>query len=232
MIKKITIAAALLTALSATASAADSSKTSYDWTGFYIGVTAGGGNVASTLHDPEGDIICDGGACEATIDNLKYSLGGTVGLNWQYNSFVLGVEGDLSWLNGEAGKLYNDDPPGGYYVSFDQTWFGTARVRGGVALDNVLVYATGGLAYMDVEYELVDRNDCSALGSACDSNSNLGFAVGVGAEAMLGDKFSVKAEYLYLDMETLEIDENSGTEKYNATDSANMFRVGLNYRIW
>ena len=85
----------------------------YNWSGFYIGAHGGYGF---------GDGAFDDGIV----------IGGQIGVNWQWNSFVLGVEGDGSWVDfGGADAI------------------GSARLRGGFAFDRVLVYATGGAAFDD-----------------------------------------------------------------------------------
>jgi outer membrane immunogenic protein len=65
----------------------------YDWTGFYIGVSGGGSLGGSNHVDPNGvNLTADG-------FNVKGGLvGGTVGYNWQISRFVLGFEGDMSWV--------------------------------------------------------------------------------------------------------------------------------------
>ena len=61
-----------------------------------------------------------------------------VGYNWQSGQFVFGVETDAQ-LTGA------DDSSGG--LKFSIPWFGTLRGRAGVAVNNMLFYGTGGLAY-------------------------------------------------------------------------------------
>ncbi|MGC1563857.1 MAG: hypothetical protein WA820_28970, partial [Bradyrhizobium sp.] len=70
----------------------------YDWTGFYIGASAGGSLGGSQHYDPTGLML--------TEDGYRVTgglIGGTLGYNWQVSSFVFGFEGDLSWV-GEYGS--------------------------------------------------------------------------------------------------------------------------------
>ena len=66
----------------------------YNWSGFYIGINGGWGfgtsNWTNSLTVPgsSGDFNLSGGV-----------VGGTVGANWQFNQFVVGVEGDIDWSN-------------------------------------------------------------------------------------------------------------------------------------
>ena len=64
----------------------------FSWTGFYIGGNLGGGFNHGTITD--------------TFDLFSWGLnnkttfvgGGQVGANYQFNSFVVGVEGDFDWF--------------------------------------------------------------------------------------------------------------------------------------
>ena len=64
--------------------------------------------------------------------------GGQIGANWQIGTWVLGLEADIQ------GSGANDTFAG---YKFSNPWFGTVRGRGGYAMNNVLLYITGGLAY-------------------------------------------------------------------------------------
>src|SRR6516225_11393324 len=95
-------AAAVALAASQTASAADLARRApppaapvyvpppvFSWTGFYIGGNLG---VAWT----RGDLCCDDfGNSTGISQNAVFTGGGQVGANYQWNSWVLGVEGDF-----------------------------------------------------------------------------------------------------------------------------------------
>src|SRR5215471_8906620 len=60
------------------------------------------------------------------------------GVNWQNGSFVYGGEADINF------SAANDTfAP----WQFSNPWFGTARGRAGIAVNNVLLFGTAGLAY-------------------------------------------------------------------------------------
>ena len=88
-------------------------------------------------------------------------LGGQIGTNWQWGGFVLGAEGDASW----AGMDGVD-------------WLASGRLRGGFAIDRLLVYGTGGVAGSDADF---------------------GWVFGGGAEFALTESVSLGAEYLHYD---------------------------------
>jgi outer membrane immunogenic protein len=131
----------------------------FTWTGFYAGVNAGWG----WRDDDQETVVLTGpgipaglvGTLQFDDDNGGFTGGGQIGYNYQIGSFVIGAEADIQWVDtgdqdvvfvegiGNAGLFV----PGEFENSAD--WFGTVRLRAGVAFDRVLVYATGGLAYTE-----------------------------------------------------------------------------------
>jgi outer membrane immunogenic protein len=128
----------------------------FTWTGFYAGVNAGWG-----WRDNDRESVVLGGAVPGTLffpDNGDggFTGGGQIGYNYQIGSFVIGLETDIQWADTDQDEDVAFIPAGvpGTFVpgTFDNDlsdWFGTVRARAGFALDRVLIYATGGLAYTD-----------------------------------------------------------------------------------
>jgi outer membrane immunogenic protein len=128
----------------------------FTWTGFYAGVNAGWG-----WRDSGSETVVLGGATPGTLffpDNGDggFTGGGQIGYNYQIGSFVIGLETDIQWADTDRNEDVRFVPAGavGPFVpgSFENDlsdWFGTVRVRAGVAIDRVLIYATGGLAYSE-----------------------------------------------------------------------------------
>ena len=118
--------------------------------GFYFGADGGYGGQRSA-----GTLTIAAGAVLTPYD---YSVtgpfaGSFVGANYQFNRFVLGVEGDWQWSNltgnsqslaplGATGVL----PAGPFTVSTTTKDYGSIRGRLGVAFDRFLVFGTGGWA--------------------------------------------------------------------------------------
>lgn len=144
----------------------------FTWTGFYVGVNAGGtfrgsSNIALT---PSSDFgaFPSGFASAQAIGAYPVSLpgrrtgfigGGQIGYNWQMGAFVAGIEADIQGLpqrDNVSALLFNPAPPpanfsapvfGTATVQHRLDFLGTARGRLGIAFDRALLYATGGLAY-------------------------------------------------------------------------------------
>ena len=125
----------------------------FTWTGFYVGVNAGygwntnGSNNNSVFVPNVGFVDVGGGGSDG-----GFVGGGQVGYNYQFGSFVVGVEGDIQWAD-LGGKNESVFVPGLGFVNNNSNngvdWFGTVRARAGFAFDRFLIYATGGFAFSD-----------------------------------------------------------------------------------
>ncbi|WP_246702602.1 outer membrane protein [Starkeya sp. ORNL1] len=175
----------------------------FSWTGFYLGGNAGYG----------------WGSGKEGIDNLSpdgFLGGGQVGFNYQFgNNVVLGAEADFQGSN-----LKDSGYNGVFDTRSKMDYFGTVRGRIGYAFDNVLPYLTGGLAWGHNEIENLD------LGITSD-NTHVGWTVGGGLEYALSNNWTVKAEYLYMDL---------GDEFYDSIGDdaglkASTARIGVNYKF-
>ena len=236
MKKKILIAAASLAIASSSAPAADLPAQSYksppvvaqvyNWTGVYVGVNGGYG---WGTQDPL--ILFSNRFDRTSFDISGGMIGGTVGAQIQQGYVVLGLEGDLDWANIKGSGISNPSILGiGQGITLNTTTnvsaVGTARLRAGVALDNLLLYVTGGVAF-----ERSSANGTSIAGAPCGtlgvfpscSASSLrpGLAAGLGFEYGFAHNWSVKLEYLYV--ETM----GSGV----STDHIDNVRAGINYRF-
>jgi outer membrane immunogenic protein len=205
----------------------------YDWTGFYIG-GSGGGSFGQSTHIDQATGLGD------TIGyNVKGGLvGGTVGYNWQVSSFVIGFEGDASWV-GEYGSnvddgLANVNHPGGplSVTSYTkETWLATARARFGYAVNNLLFYGTGGYAGAGVEAGVKDSNTGALLASS--SSTRNGWTAGGGLEWGFAPNWSAKFEWLYMKFDSAPLN-TLGLAEGNRSSvplDDNVVRAGINYRF-
>ena len=156
----------------------------YSWTGLYVGAQ-GGWTWANFLRDigaaPTSDWNPDGPV-----------VGGHVGALYQWNMFVLGVEGDGEWWGIEGG----DGGQGGVTDTVDGNWLASIRGRVGVAFDRFLVYGTGGWQWGNTD--IVQ----TAGGAAATVNVTFdGWTAGGGVGFAVTNNIIVGAEYRYTDFD-------------------------------
>jgi outer membrane immunogenic protein len=213
------VAAAMLIAMPIAAQAADLPAPSYKapayvapsystWSGFYLGINGGYGFGKSTWDFP------------ATSPDPKGALYGvTAGYNFQTGTYVWGIEGDY-----DLASIKGDDACGVGTCETKNDWLATARARLGYAgFANFMPYITGGAAFGKI------KATNSITGEA--SKTKVGFAVGAGLEYMLFNNWSIKAEYLYVDLGKFDCGIACGAATDDVSYKANVVRAGLNYRF-
>jgi outer membrane immunogenic protein len=143
-------------------------------------------------------------------DTKGFIGGGQIGYNCQYVHWVFGAEADFDWTNADGSdtqgqNLFFGLLPATATTSEKLDWLGTVRGRVGYASGNLLVYATGGLAYAKVNDSfsynvsfLAPPPFFTANGSSSDTRT--GWTVGGGAELALDKNWSLKGEYLFYDL--------------------------------
>jgi outer membrane immunogenic protein len=226
------------------------------WTGFYAGLNAGYGSGRSdtsvTTNAAEaafvGPLPFAPNPVPGTLRSNGFIGGAQIGYNYQFGNMVAGLETDLSF----AGLSKTDAASGPFTIGGTLTttvesklnWFGTFRARLGVLpTDNLLVYGTGGLAYGGVKTTTTASNivpgNCIGFiycGSGSTSGVSAGWTAGGGLEYAVARQWTVKAEYLYLDLGSRsvtfsDLDVPGGTLTANTSFKAQVIRAGVNYRF-
>lgn len=227
----------------------------FTWTGFYVGINGGGGwGNGDTTFRPLPD---QARFPELNSTKLKSDLdggfgGGQIGFNWQTGKFVFGVEADFQ--GGDVGgdrtirpipadlALTTPNGPGTFLrTEQDLNWFGTARGRIGFApICKLLIYGTGGLAYGNADYK-AETNfaaDGGPIFRTSHDDTNVGWTVGGGLEYAINKHWTVKAEYLYIDLnnESRTVNPNSPNfaplQVRNSWDTEmHTVRAGLNFKF-
>ncbi len=197
----------------------------FDWTGPYVGVFG-----AAIAVDGTWDGTCTGGACvdptytDYEHSGIGYAGGVLAGINYQFDSMVLGFEGD--WAFGGI-VATNDEPTIDTDLSFNN--IATLRARLGWAHDNTLLYLTGGLAAADMEFGAVMASTES------DSQWVYGWTIGGGLEHAFTQNFHGRIEYLYVNLPDSDYSmTDTATTVFDATQSFNdihMVRAGLTYNF-
>jgi outer membrane immunogenic protein len=233
------------------------------WTGFYIGGSVGG---ISGTFDPTTSTVFNGvyfqsandvaavnatGAQKITTSNV--TIAGDVGYNWQWGNLVAGVEADIASIRLSGSTAPPAVPfPGAFTgASFNiadsasANWLFTARPRVGYAVNNWLIYATGGVAITNLNAVFAYNDNAFAASEGLTiSKLTAGYTVGGGIEVGLWDRWTLRAEGLYLNFGTVSQASNNlaafvagppgfpGQPFQHSVDlKASIGRVGLNYRF-
>jgi outer membrane immunogenic protein len=229
----------------------------YGWTGLYVGLNAGGVWGSSDIDYSASDFGFSGPAGAALLNSVAsgkiessgFTAGGQIGYNYQLDRIVFGVEADLQYtdLSGSRSVTLIVPPALGgplidtFSQSMSSKWLSTLRGRLGFANGPWLLYATGGLAVAEVSYSDVGFFPfLPSTNAASKTETRAGWTVGAGAEWMLSSSWSVKAEYLYVDLGTtsytsvnsvLNAPPTLATIAHDHHLTENIGRVGINYRF-
>ena len=207
----------------------------FSWTGFYIGGNIGG---AWAHHDVTDSLF--GVNFSNGNNNGVFIGGGQVGLNYQINNFVIGVEGDFDWgannNNNGNGVLI----PGlgqTVRVTSNDTWISTAAARFGVAVDRVLFYGKAGGGWIGNNGFTVTNVTTGASFTGSNNNTASGWLVGAGIEWAFANNWSAKFEYDYLALSgrTFTVPAGAvflaGDTFTTGGNNVQMVKVGINYRF-
>lgn len=242
-----------------------------DWGGFYAGFGLGHAFVTfDSTHTNSAGAVTDHIRAEDArrdADNLLSQL--VIGGNYQYaNGVVIGIEADLNWArHGEHYQLIGSEGHAnlsrdGYFEADNAVelgnWLSTVRGRLGYSFGDLLLYGTAGVALVEEKRERVQyraANSASPTSTAIyfnetDSGDRTGWVLGGGIERAIGNKWSVRTEYLFADFRDTylhfpearqgiirtrgsvagSVDNIEGRVVKSALDYQSL-KVGLNYRF-
>jgi outer membrane immunogenic protein len=158
-------------------------------------------------------------------------VGGTVGCNYQVNSWVVGLEDDFSWTNKKGTSPLIAPFNTSETAQTSESWLSTTRGRLGFAWNRWLVYGTGGAAIAKEGFQLCDP----VTGCAGQSKVTAGWTAGAGVEYAFMGAWSGKVEYLHVDLGTVGYGVTTfpgglfAARNVRLTDD--IFRVGVNYKF-
>ncbi len=238
------LAAGLLLSVSASAisaQAADMPAPAADpWSGFYLGAQAGylqgTGSNTDVCESFGGDHLCIGADDgfdfgDNNVDGA--TAGGYLGFNYRMDAVVMGLEGDFNWDNaeGNGGNAFL----GEFDYNMSLNWDASIRARLGIVVDErALLYVTGGPSWLNAE---LNSSFCGLIaGVNCgDQSTEFGWQIGAGAEYMITDHLSMKAEYVhgwYGDTDLNIASLGGGDNLYAKQDlQTNVVRAGIAYHF-
>jgi opacity protein-like surface antigen len=208
------------------------------WSGFYLGIHGGYGWGNESMDTAVGDFT--------TFSNPSPRggvFGGQAGYNWQYGTFVGGLEVDVS-----AADLNDSQSFAGPFavirgipfgsatetLSSKVDFFGSARARAGFLLmPDWLFYGTAGLAWAHdslTHEEAITLGNLTASASDTAFNDHIGWAAGAGVEYRLWQNFLLRAEYLHYGFGSATYNFNDFAS-VNSKLSIDVVRGGLSYKF-
>ncbi|MBB3997661.1 outer membrane protein [Aureimonas pseudogalii] len=184
------------------------------WTGLYLGIQGGG-----AFNPDNGDNLAVvpnfAGAGATFLTNAfgnsfssefdsSFIGGGHVGFDYQAGQFVVGVLADINALDVSQTASAFSNTPAFYTAERSLDYLVTGRVRAGyLVTPTALAYATGGVAYGEVDYGFSSNSPAiNATFPALlnEDEDEFGYTVGGGMEVKVTNNISFGAEYLYTNL--------------------------------
>ncbi len=216
--------------------------------------------------DPNANFF--GASGSPAFNQTNFTGGGQVGVNSQWGAFVAGLEVDMEYIGFSVSRHASFTSPNAgpfgatpeifnFNDSVSDYWVSTQRLRFGWAVSPAfLVYGTGGLALSQQKFSQaynIPNFNGGALAAGFTANASgggsttklvAGWSAGGGMEWKLSPNWSVRAEYLYVDLGTVQFDSVlSGTVPGEGAIGAgftahhqdhmwtNIGRLGINYNF-
>jgi outer membrane immunogenic protein len=181
----------------------------FNWTGWNVGAFLGGATSRnSSISDPCSHFL----GCWLTPaggEVVSYSMGNSAvgGINAGYyyqipgSAIVFGVETEFAYINlkgsssfaGVSGVAFAGNVVGTTTIG---PWYNATTARVGWAYDRLYFYGKAGFAISTMEASIEDTR--GGFASATAKKDLMGWAWGGGLEYALFDRWSLKAEYLWL----------------------------------
>ncbi|WP_186398117.1 outer membrane protein [Stappia sp. P2PMeth1] len=192
----------------------------HDWSGFYAGLHAGylTGQTDLDWYTPGNPVNNLG-----PFDFSSAFGGAHAGVNWQKDSFVLGVEAALDYTpfsGGENGGLTTFKT---FNARFEGKYMASLEGRAGLAMDKLLLYVTAGGAYLNASVR------DTVLDVSQDYNL-WGYTLGGGAEFAVTEKDSLRLDYKYAEFGQKFQDFN-GAYQQALNPRFHMIGVGFSHKF-
>jgi outer membrane immunogenic protein len=238
--RKSLILIAALAAAPVHGAAAAPASSGYTWTGLYLGGEAGWDWASQQITHTTGATSFPAGSVDAPLDLNGPLAGFYAGYNYQFSSFLVGIDGDFTAAD-LTGTGHDVSTVTGDIVSHSDLikWMATATGRVGYVANNWLLFAKGGWAWAPFNEANILRTPGGGLvNTSSASGTRDGWTVGAGLEWGFSDHWSAKLEYDYVGFSTANylstVTSAAGAvslEARSATSSLNMLKAGLAYRF-
>jgi outer membrane immunogenic protein len=238
----------------------------WSWTGFYVGGYVGGTFGSANWSDAGGSFgngfgcgtLAVPAGCGFNGGNsgtqAGFTGGGYVGANYQFNQFVIGIEGEFGYsginsngttISGNGIDTFGNLYPYSVTSKFSDTGVGRLRGRLGYAVEpQLLLYVAGGWTWTNTNSSLngyccgtagllpitTPPSNVGAIPSSffniSDNKSLDGWNIGVGAEYAFTPNWIARIEYIYDGFSNINYGYNFGSG--SSSVFADNRSVGLN----
>jgi outer membrane immunogenic protein len=226
--------------------------TTFNWTGPYVGIqfsyTRSSTDTTTKLggfwNEFEFKNVLEDEA-RHEFDEDGFGLGGCAGYNYQFqNGIVLGmgISGrklyGLDGMHSTGDFGINEDGLFDIVQRFKTTYIVNAGPKLGYACGRIFPYATGGVAFGELDYrERILSNEFEVSEVAKGSDIRSGWFAGAGLQYALTNNWSVKVEYTYSDLGTLNLNSHgpdfnrgfAGWHNADLTEHSGNFGIVYNF---
>ncbi|GLI94283.1 carbohydrate porin [Methylocystis echinoides] len=219
------------------------------WQGLHIGVSGGAalpaqnGRAFQAVDGYPQDGLFNLAPPPGDVATALYGV--HTGYDWQIGSFVFGIETGFSSFRGRGGGSAVFATGSGFIESGATNYvfvpgqradyFGSLSARAGFATGRMLAYATGGFATGGSAGEGSIWLNGVAFDAGKSGSLQTKFLAGAGIEYAFAQEWSVRAEYLYLDLapnKQLFVSEDGASFLLKTHPADHLLRLGLNYRMF
>ena len=196
----------------------------YSWTGFYLGANIGGAWSKATITDAVT-------GANFSSSNSGFIGGGQFGYNWQFNNWILGVEGDIDGTSiNKTSNAVAVPLIGTLQASAGTDWIATLAGRFGYAFDHWMIYGKAGGAWVQNSATLSNLTTGASVSA---TNTNSGWVAGIGAEWAFSGPWSAKIEYNHIGLDSWSPSTSSViiNDRINVSRHIDLVKFGINYRF-
>ncbi len=208
------------------------------WSGVY-----GGGHIGAAVLSKANLTGGEGAFFTAPTDGSKSFdisgalLGAHLGLDVRQDNLVFGVVGDLDT------STFAGSTTGGSELGYSSTlavkhdWFTSLRGRVGYAMDNVLLFGTGGWALSGETASGTISYIGSPLANYQVSKTVSGWVAGGGIDYAVNDRWTIGAEFLHYDFGKVDMTSalpngsNNGGVPIETSSAINVIRLDVSYKF-
>jgi len=218
----------------------------FTWTSCYAGGQVGGGWESSDITDPvqlvQDSFLFSGATTSVTtvsVNSTGFVGGGQIGCDYQFDPrWVVGIEGAILGTTMKGSSTVGlplGNPGDAAVVSAKTDFMPSVTARVGYALDRVLLYAKGGVAWAGDKYDVAGSFTGIPFGFE-GLDTRTGFTVGGGVEWAFSGPWSVSLEYDYYQFGNgtvlMSDPVNVLSGPVNAKENIQVVLLGLNFHVF